>query len=114
MNFPIERHSISVEITCLVFYFIINLTRFYLGELGNRAETSLYVINCTIFVIASIYTHVQFLCMSTYVLRIEIILNGFGLAFNLFEIIGAVFSILGIPNCVHNFLSNIFQYFTCQ
>ncbi|MCQ2816370.1 MAG: transmembrane 17 domain-containing protein [archaeon] len=95
-NFPIERHSISVEICCLIFYLIINLTRIYFGKLGNRAETSLFVMNCLIFNLSAIYTHVQFLCLSTYVLRIEVVLNGFGLAFCLFEFIAGIMAMLSI------------------
>ena len=56
-------HSISVEIVCLIFFLIVQLVRFYLGALGNRSETSIFVLFCLIFVIVPLYTYVQFLIL---------------------------------------------------
>ena len=96
MKLQYPPHSISVEITCLVFYLIIQLIRFFLGALGNRSETSIYVLFCLIFVIVPLYTYAQFLVLQTYVLRLEVILNAFGLLMTIIELVFCLLSMMTI------------------
>ena len=96
MKLQYPPHSISVEITCLVFYLIIQLIRFFLGALGNRSETSIYVLFCLIFVIVPLYTYAQFLVLQTYVLRLEVILNAFGLLMTIIELVFCLLSMMAI------------------
>ena len=89
-------HSISVEIVCLIFFLIVKLVRFYLGALGNRSETSIFVLFCLIFVIVPLYTYVQFLILQTYVLKLEVILNSFGLCITAIETAFCLLSMMAI------------------
>ena len=89
-------HSISVEIVCLIFFLIVQLVRFYLGALGNRSETSIFVLFCLIFVIVPLYTYVQFLILQTYVLKLEVILNAFGLCITGIETAFCLLSMMAI------------------
>lgn len=89
-------HSISVEIVCLIFFLIVQLVRFYLGALGNRSETSIFVLFCLIFVIVPLYTYVQFLILQTYVLKLEVILNSFGLCITAIETAFCLLSMMAI------------------
>ena len=89
-------HSITVEIVCLIFFLIVQLVRFYLGALGNRSETSIFVLFCLIFVIVPLYTYVQFLILQTYVLKLEVILNSFGLCITAIETAFCLLSMMAI------------------
>lgn len=93
-SFPISRHSISVEISALFFYFIIKLSRIYLAEIGNRSESVNYIIYSTILITGDIYTHIYFLCLSVYVLEIEVIINAFGLFMVLFELLSSIYTMI--------------------
>ena len=89
-------NSISTEIAGLIFYFFVQLVRFYLGDLGNRTENSMFLLFNLIFALGPIYTYVQFLCLQTYCLRIDIIINSVGLFMVVAEIIPCILSFLAI------------------
>lgn len=98
VNLYYPPHTISVEITCLVFFLIVQLVRFYLGALGNRSETSIYVMFCLIFIIVPLYTFVHFLILQTYVLYIEMILNGIGIGLTVIELVFCLLSMMAISS----------------
>ena len=98
VNLHYPPNTISVEITCLVFFLIVQLVRFYLGALGNRSETSIYVMFCLVFIIVPLYTFVQFLVLQTYVLYIEIIINGIGISLTAIELVFCLLSMMAISS----------------
>ena len=91
------RPSVAgVEITCLIFYLCIQLVRIYFGSLGNRAEASMFVFLSFGLSVGAAYTYAQFCFWQTYVLRIELILNGIGGAIWLFELVFGLLAFIGI------------------
>ena len=70
--------------------------RIYFGSLGNRAEASIFVILSIAYSVGSILTYAYFFCLQTYVLRIELITNGVGMALWLFELLFGLFAFIGI------------------
>ena len=94
--FDFPEHAAGLEISCLIFYFFIQLGRIYFGSLGNRAEAPIFIMWSLILSISTIYTYVNFFCLQTYTLRIELITNGIGMALWLFEIIFNLIAFIGI------------------
>ena len=93
--FDFPGHSAEgVEITCLIFYLFVHVGRIYFGSLGNRAEASIFVILSIAYSVGSILTYAYFFCLQTYVLRIELITNGVGMALWLFELLFILFILL--------------------
>ena len=86
----------GVEIVSLIFYFFVQLVRFYLGDLGNRTENSLYLLFNLIFSVAPIFTYFYYFLLQTYSLRIDIIINSIGLFMVFAEIIPCVLAFLAI------------------
>jgi len=91
-----NNHIIVLEIIALVFYLFIQFGRFYFGSLGNRAEASTFVLMCIIFSFGIVYSYIHYLCLQTYVLRIEIITNSVGIGLWGFEVIFGILAFLGI------------------
>ena len=91
-----QPYAAGFEITALILYLFIQFGRFYFGSLGNRAEASIFVLFCVIFSVAAIYTYVHYLCLQTYVLRIEIIINGVGIVLWIIEVAFAMLAFLSI------------------
>ena len=91
-----NHHIITLEIMALVFYLFIQFGRFYFGSLGNRAEASTFVLFCIIFSLGVVYSYIHYLCLQTYVLRIEVITNSVGIGLWGFEVIFGVLAFLGI------------------
>ena len=96
-DFP-RNYTAGLEITSLIFYFFIQLGRFYFGSLGNRAEASVFVILCVVYSIGAVYTYVHFLFLQTFVLKIELITNSIGLGLWAFEVAFAMIAFLGISS----------------
>ena len=96
-DFP-RIYTAGLEITSLIFYFFIQLGRFYFGSLGNRAEASVFVILCVVYSIGAVYTYIHFLFLQTFVLKIELITNYIGLGLWLFEVAFAMIAFLGISS----------------
>ena len=94
--FDFPKNAAGFEITSLIFYLFIQLVRIYYGSMGNRAEASKFVILSLIYSIPTIYTYVHFFCLQTYVLRLELITNGIGMALWLFELIFSLIAFIGI------------------
>ena len=94
--FDFPENAAGIEITGLIFYFFIQIERIYFGSLGNRAEASIFVILSIALSLGAIYTYVHFLCLQTYVLRIELITNGVGIALWLFELFAGLLAFIGI------------------
>ena len=94
--FDFPEHAAGTEIASLIFYLFIQLARIYFGSMGNRAEASVFVILSIIYSVAAVYTYVHFFCLQTYVLRIELITNGVGMALWLFELIFGLIAFIGI------------------
>ena len=94
--FHFPPSSCSVEICSLVFYFFIQLARFYLGDLGNRTEQSIFLLFNLIFGVGILFTYVYFLVLQTFVLRIEFILNLVGIVIAVFEMVPCVLSFLAV------------------
>ena len=94
-DFP-DHSAEGVEITCLIFYLFVHVGRIYFGSLGNRAEASIFVILSIAYSVGSVLTYVYFFCLQTYVLRIELITNGVGMALWLFELLFGLFAFIGI------------------
>jgi len=94
--FHFPPSSCSVEICSLVFYFFVQLARFYLGDLGNRTEQSIFLLFNLIFGAGILFTYVYFLVLQTFVLRIEFILNLVGIVIAVFEMVPCVLSFLAV------------------
>ena len=94
--FDFPEHAAGIEISGLIFYLFIQLRRIYFGSLGNRAEASLFVILSIVYSVGAVYTYVHFFCLQTYVLRLELITNGIGMALWLFELIFGLLAFIGI------------------
>ena len=73
-----------------------HIVRIYFGSLGNRAEASMFVILSIAYSVGSVLTYVYFFCLQTYVLRIELITNGVGMALWLFELLFGRLAFIGI------------------
>ena len=91
-----QPYAAGFEVTALILYLFIQFGRFYFGSLGNRAEASIFVIFCVAFSIGALYTYVHYLCLQTYVLKIEIITNAVGIGLWIFEVAFAMLAFLGI------------------
>ena len=89
-------HTLSVEIVCLFFSFVFQLIRFYVGRLGNRSEQSKYVIFFCLFTLFPFFSYVYYLLLQTYVLKFELIINGLGIFFTVFEFILSLWTIVVI------------------
>lgn len=96
-DFP-RIYTAGLEITSLIFYLFVQLGRFYFGSLGNRAETSMFVLICFIFSLGAGYTYAHFLFAQTFVLRIELITNSIGLGLWGLESAFAMIAFLGISS----------------
>ena len=94
--FDYRAYAAGFEITALIFYLFIQFGRFYFGSLGNRAEASLFVIFCVIFSVAAAFTYVYYLCLQTYVIKLEVIINSVGLVLWGFEVAFAMMAFLSI------------------
>ena len=96
--FDFPNVAAGSEITCLIFYLFIQLGRIYFGSMGNRVEASMFVILSIAYSIGTLYTYLHFLLWQTYVLRIELITNGVGLALWLVEILFGLLAFIGISS----------------
>ena len=96
--FDFPKVAAGTEITCLIFYLLIQLGRIYFGSMGNRVEASIFVILSIGYSIGVLYTYVHFLLWQTYVLRIELITNGVGLVLWLVEILFGLLAFIGISS----------------
>lgn len=88
--------AIDPEVASLFFYFFIQMQRISTGRRGNRTETSGYI---TFFQLLSVFVILAYcynIVLQTFVLVIEIILNGFGLLIVFLEMIFMVLSLGGI------------------
>jgi hypothetical protein len=104
---------LSVEIASLIIFIFFSVGRFRLGillnkyiiyishfqlitiaTLGNKSETSLYLVFFLIFQIIPLFSYIYFLCLQTYALKIEVIINAIGLFFFAFEIVFCLLAIL--------------------
>ena len=94
-DFP-RAYTAGFEITSLIFYFFVQFGRFYFGSLGNRAETSIFVLFCFIFSFGAGYTYIHFLFWQTFVLKIEIITNSIGIGLWALEAVFGLLAYLGI------------------
>lgn len=88
------KGAYGVDITILVFYFFHQILRIKNANFGNRTEHSTTVIlSITIF---PILFYLYFWLAQSYVLNIEVILNSFGLAIGLIEMIFLILAFLSI------------------
>ena len=91
-----NSYTSGLEISSLVFYLIVQLGRLYFGELGNREEYSFFIILSLIFSIGAIYTYVHFLVLQTFVVRIELVINGIGMFLWLIELLSSILAVLSV------------------
>lgn len=94
LHFP--QSSFGMEVTSLIFYFLVQLARFYFGTIGNRSETSVFVLFGLIFSVGAVYTYLHFMFLQTYVLKLELITNGIGLVLWAVELVFSLVAFLGI------------------
>ena len=94
-DFP-RNYTAGLEITSLIFYFFIQLGRFYFGSIGNRAESSIFVLFCFVYSVGAVYTYFHFLFIQTFVLKIELITNSIGLGLWALEFAFSIIAFLGI------------------
>jgi hypothetical protein len=89
-------YAIDPEVASLFFYFLIQLNRIYLARLGNRTETSGYLVLFFILSMFIIFAYCYNLVLQTYSLAIELLLNGFGLFIIIVEFIFVMLALGGI------------------
>ena len=94
--FDFPEHAAGLEITCLIFYLFIQLTRIDYGSFGNRSEASLFVLLSFLFGILGGLTYAYFFWLQTYVLRLELLTSGVGIVIFLCEQIFGLKAFLGI------------------
>lgn len=97
-NLKYPSNSAQIELVCLGFFMIFTITRYYIGNLGNKTETSQYILFFLIFSFFTIYALLYYAFMQTYILKIEVIFNCIGFAFNVLEVIGAILTFLSLYN----------------
>ena len=88
LTFP--SNALGVEISCLIFYLIIQLSRFSWGTMGNRTQSANFVLFSVIWSIGALYTYIHFHLLQTFVLRIELVLSIGGIIAWLFEVVFAI------------------------
>ena len=94
--FDFPEHAAGIDIFCLILYLFIQLGRIYFGSLGNRAEAHVFILWSLILSIIILWTYAHFCFWQAYVLRIELITNGIGFAFWLFELVFSLIAFIGI------------------
>ena len=94
--FVFPKHAAGIEITGLIFYLFIQLTRIEYGSFGNRSEASTFVLLAFCFGFLGGFTYAYFFWLQTYVLKLELLTSGVGLAIFLFEEIFGLLAFLGI------------------
>ena len=94
--FDFPPRAAGFEITSLIFYLFVQFGRMHYGSFGNRSEASTFVLLSIIFSLGGVYTYVHFFCLQTYVLRLELITNGVGMALWLFETVFGLLAFIGI------------------
>ena len=94
--FDFPEHAAGIEITSLIFFLFIQLNRIDYGSFGNRSEASTFVLLSFCFGFLGGFTYVYFLCLQTYVLKLELITSGVGLTIFLFEQIFGLLAFIGI------------------
>ena len=80
----------ELEISTIVFFFLIQMARLYFGYHANRTE---HTFSMVLFLIATIFStlfSIYFTFLTTYVLMIEIIVGVIGVFFGAVEIILAL------------------------
>ena len=82
--------TMEVDVIILVILAICELIRLKAGAIGNKTESSTYVVWFLLIIIPSIVGFIYFLFLQTYVLVIEIILNVVGILFIALEFIAAI------------------------
>ena len=94
--FDFPEHAAGIDIFCLILYLFIQLGRIYFGSLGNRAEAHVFILWSLILSFIILWTYAHFCFWQAYVLRIELITNGIGFAFWLFELVFSLIAFIGI------------------
>ena len=94
--FDFPEHAAGIEITCLIFYLFIQLNRMDYGSFGNRSEASTFVLLSFCFGFLGGFTYAYFFWLQTYVLKLELLTSGVGLAIFLFEQIFGLLAFIGI------------------
>lgn len=98
LNLKYPSNSAQIELVCLGFFMIITITRYYIGNLGNKTETSQYILFFLIFSFFTIYALLYYAFMQTYALKIEVIFNCIGFSFHILELIGGIITFLSLYN----------------
>ena len=94
--FDFPEHAAGIEITGLIFYLFIQLNRIDYGSFGNRSEASTFVLLSFCFGFLGGFTYAYFFWLQTYVLKLELLTSGVGLAIFLFEQIFGLLAFIGI------------------
>ncbi len=94
--FHFPQSSFGMEVTSLIFYFFVQLARLHFGTIGNRSETSVFVLFGLIFSVGAVYTYLHFMFCQTYVLKIELITNGIGIVLWVLELVFSLVAFLAI------------------
>lgn len=80
----------QVEISTIVFFFLIQMSRLYFGYHANRTEHTFSMVLFLIVTIFSTLFSIYFSFLTTYVLLIEIIVGVIGIFFGVVEILLAL------------------------
>lgn len=78
--------TIGVEIFCLFLFYFFTLTRshigkdclWFIGKLGNKSESSFYLVFFMIFTIVAFFSFCYYMFLQTYVMKFEVIINAVG------------------------------------
>jgi transmembrane protein 216 len=88
--------TMGVELACLVFYLFFCLGRNYIGTIGNKTETSSYLIFFLLFSFVPFFSNCYFMVLQTYSLKIEVILNVIGMIFVSLEYVFCLIAVIVI------------------
>mmetsp|Transcript_15786 Transcript_15786/g.44182 ORF Transcript_15786/g.44182 Transcript_15786/m.44182 type:complete len:147 (-) Transcript_15786:133-573(-) len=97
ISLPYPTNSYAVEFTFLWLYLLVEPVRLFLGSKGNKTESVQplsFSLLCSLPVIA---LHIYLMLFQTFVLRLELIMNGAALVFIGFQVL---ISVVKIPSFV--------------
>ena len=88
----------GIEISILVLSLFIGELRVFAGNVGNKSESSKFILFYIILTIFTLYSFIYFAFIQTYCLKLEVIFNMLGFSLNIIEIIFSLIAFISIKN----------------
>ena len=94
---PYPQGYFSIEIVILLIYLGLALQRISYGMKGNKIESAKYIWMMFIMTVFCAFCNAYFISSQSYILKIEVLLQGIALIFALLEVVLGMFGI-----CIYN------------